>query len=193
MEIILASESYLKNCIFSAAKLAYQKVPADIDESIFDDQPVGERVLSLARAKCEKAAASHPDDFVISADTLIALDRVVFAKPKTPKEAFQRALGFSGKTIEVYTGTATYSPANGIQTYLAHGKVAYTEFTESDLHRLTAEDNPQIRNGLGVFIDSPGFTLVEHWEGSYTGLLGLPMEFVYQQLRGAGLLISGSR
>ncbi|HEU4966045.1 MAG TPA: Maf family protein [Candidatus Saccharimonadales bacterium] len=188
MDIILASESFLRNFIFSATKLPYKKVPADMDESIFDHEPVEQRVVSLARAKCEKVAADHPSDFIISADTLITLGGAVFTKPKTPEEAFQRTLGFSGKSIEVFTGAATYSPRSGVETYLAHGKVRYMEFTEDDLRRLTTEDNPQIRNGLGVFTDSPGFTLVERWEGSYTGLMGLPMEFVYPQLRKAGLL-----
>lgn len=187
MKIILASESFLKNYIFSAAKLSYEKVPADIDESIFDDQPIEQRVISLALEKCKKVASLYDNDFIISADTLIAVDGEIFQKPSTPEEGFTRSLGFSGKTIEVYTGTAIYTKEGGYRTHLSTGEVTYTDFTEQDLRRLTTTDNPQIRNGLGVFTDSPGFTLIESWSGSYTGVMGLPMEFVYAELRTAGV------
>lgn len=182
--IILASESFLKNFIFEKSKIPYTKVPAEIDESVFDNFPVDERVAKLAEKKCQTVSAQFPDAIIISADTLTAdASGAVYNKLSSGSDPFQAAMNLSGKTIDIFTGCTVYHVTTGYVSQLFKSTVTYSNFTEENLKRLIEDDNASIRSGaLGIFFDAPGFTLIEHIEGSYTGSFGLPMEFVYQQL-----------
>ena len=184
MTVILASGSFLKNYIMEKSMIPYEVIPADIDESIYDDLSVDERVVALAKDKCRLIAERYPDRIVIAADTLTAhADGTVFSKPHLDSDPLDAAMQLSGQTIDVYTGCCVYSPKNGYEDVLAHATISYQEFTRSRLETLAQNDNPQIRSGaLGVFVDAPGFTLIKEVSGSYTGMYGLPMEFVYEQL-----------
>lgn len=60
-KIILASGLFLKNFIMDKSKLLYEVVSADIDESVYDDLKVSERVVKLAEDKCKKVVDMYPD------------------------------------------------------------------------------------------------------------------------------------
>lgn len=184
--VILASGSFLKNFIMEKSKIPYEVVEADIDESIYDERPVGERVRMLAQAKCQKIALQHADATVIAADTLTCdMQGHVFSKPDPESDPFQAALALSGRTIGVYTGCCVIKPGGEAVSTTAYAEISYQSFTERRLRVLAEGDNPNIRSGaLGVFFDAPGFTLIKSINGSYSGAFGLPMEFVYAQLEG---------
>ena len=186
--LYLASGSFLRKFIMEQSKLPHEIIAADIDESVFDHLSVDERVVKLAEEKCKKVSKTHTDSIVIAADTLTAdSDGKVYTKLTGSDDPFQAALALSGKTIQVFTGCAMYTPDHGLSSVLATATITYQSFSAANLRRLTADDNPNIRSGaLGMFYDAPGFTLIEHLEGSYTGAFGLPMEFVYQQLESLG-------
>lgn len=183
-DILLASGSFLRRFIMEQSKLPYENISSDIDESIFDHLTVSERVVRLAEEKCKKIVETHSDSIVIAADTLTA-DEVgnVYTKLTGSDDPFQAALAMSGKTIKVFTGCAVHTKERGIASTLVTATITYQIFSEKNLRRLTKGDNPSIRSGaLGIFYDSPGFTLITDVKGSYTGAFGLPMEFIYQQL-----------
>ena len=184
MTVILASGSFLKNYIMEKSQIPYEVVPADINESVYDHLDVGTRVVSLAKDKCRHIADQYPNRVVIAADTLTAhRDGTVFSKPAPGSDPLDAAMQLSGETIEVYTGCCVYHPGNGYSDTLARATIEYQIFTREQLQMLAETDNPQIRSGaLGVFVDAPGFTLIKEVHGSYTGMYGLPMEFVYEQL-----------
>lgn len=166
------------------SRLEYKIIPADIDESIFDDLDVKERVVKLAYEKCKLIAEQYPDHVVIGADTLTAdTSGKVFTKPKPGTDPLDSAMRLSGQIIDVYTGCCVYTPEEKFQETLAVAQIKYQNFDRNNLERLAEGDSPQIRSGaLGVFVDAPGFTLIESVQGSYTGMYGLPMEFVYAQI-----------
>lgn len=182
--IILASGSFLKNFIMDKTRLPYTVLPADIDESVFDNLPVDKRVVALARKKCEVVVQTNSaDSVVIAADTLTASDDgTVFTKPAAGSDPLDAAMRLSGQAIAVYTGCCVYKDGN-YTTHLSTAKIKYQSFTRERLELLADGDNPQIRSGaLGVFTDAPGFTLIEHVSGDYTGMYGLPTAFLYEQL-----------
>lgn len=183
-KILLASGSFLRKFIMKESKLPHEIIAADIDETIFDHLSMNERAVKLAEKKCEKVAAENPSAIVIAADTLTADENdLVYTKLTGSEDPFKAALALSGKTIKVATGCAIYTPETGTVSKLATAEITYQTFSETNLRRLAEDDNPNIRSGaLGIFYDAPGFTLIEHLEGSYTGAFGLPMEFVYKQL-----------
>ncbi len=184
MKLLLASGSYLKNFIMDKTRLVYETVPADIDETVYDHLDVRERVVALAEEKCRVVAGKYPEATVIAADTLTANQAGrVFSKPAPGTDPIDAALQLSGATIQVYTGCCVYAPEKSYQSHLAQGEITYQDFDRAAIERLASDDNPQIRSGaLGVFVDAPGFTLIKSMTGSYTGIYGLPMEFVYERL-----------
>jgi MAF protein len=182
-KVLLASGSFLRRFIMDQTKVAYETVAADIDESVFDDLPVEERVVRLAEKKCQTVSARHSDYTVIAADTLTVKDGQVYSKRTHKDDPLAAALALSGQTITVYTGCAVFVPGKPIATHLSIATITYQIFSEATLRRLAQDDNPNIRSGaLGIFYDAPGFTLIERLEGSYTGAFGLPMEFVNHYL-----------
>lgn len=187
-EIILASGSFLRKFIIEQSKLPYQIQSADIDELVFDHLPVNERVKKLAEKKCQKVAAASPDSIIIAADTLTTDENEkVYTKAIGMDDPFKAAYALSGKTIKVFTGCSFYEKSVGQVNVLITAVIKYQTFSEENLRRLASDDNPAIRSGaLGIFYDAPGFTLIDHISGSYTGAFGLPMEFVYKQLEEIG-------
>ena len=183
-KLVLASESFLKHFILEKAKLKFTAIPANIDETIYDDLDVAKRVVALAHDKAEVVAKLSPDAIIVSADVLTSdNDGTVFTKPGTDNDPFKAAMSLSGKTITVHTGCTMYDAAIGFRDHYCATKLTYRTFTKRTLERLVGDDNYRIRSGaLGVFYDAPGFTLIERIEGSYTGALGLPMEFIHEQL-----------
>lgn len=164
--------------------IPYEVLPADIDESVYGHLDVRQRVVALAIDKCRLVAERYPARVVIAADTLTAHQSgAVFTKPLPGTDPLDAAMELSGQTIDVYTGCCIYSPKNGYRDTLSSAVITYQEFDRSHLAALAKDDNPQIRSGaLGVFVDAPGFTLIKAVKGSYTGMYGLPMEFVNEQL-----------
>jgi len=170
--------------IFDKSKLPYETEPAYIDETVYDNLPVGERVAKLAESKAAKIVETNPDATIISADTLTAdANGNVYNKLSHGDDPFAAAMNLSGKTIDIYTGCCVYNKTTGYNTKTIKSSITYRTFSQQTLQRLIESDNAAIRSGaLGIFYDSPGFTLIDRIEGSYTGSFGLPMEFVYEQL-----------
>lgn len=183
--LVLASGSFLKNFIMEKTNLEYEVIEAGIDESIFDYEPIAERVQHLAEEKCRVVATQAPDAIVIAADTLTcdATGRV-FSKPEPGTDLFAAAMDLSGKTIGVHTGCSVIVPGKQLVSTATYTTLTYQNFVPATLKKLTKNDDASIRSGaLGIFFDAPGFTLIERIEGSYTGAYGLPMEFIYAQIQ----------
>lgn len=187
MDIILASSSFLRKFIMDKSLLEYRSVSPDVDEYQFDDQIVTKRVCSIAEAKCKIVSQDNPECFVIASDTLTASSesgKTYDKRDQEESDPISRALDLSGKTIVVATGISIYHPSFGLKTELVGAKITYQSFDRKTIERLIEADSPFARSGaLGIFFDSPGFTLIESIEGSYTGAFGLPMEVVYKYLK----------
>lgn len=126
---------------------------------------------------------------MIAADTLTASeDGTVFTKPIPGSDPLKAAMQLSGETINVYTGCCIYKNGEYV-SHLSTATITYQNFTLDRLKLLADGDNPQIRSGaLGVFMDTPGFTLIERIEGGYIGMFGLPTSFLYEQLDSTNLV-----
>lgn len=186
--IILASGSWLRKTIMQASEFTFEVKTKDVDErkieSLYHGKGHAEVVEMLAQAKASAVASDYPDDLVIGADTFVVLPNGERGhKPKTKAEAFEVCLAQSGKKATVYTGIAVCYKGK-IATATVSAVITYSKFGKSQLELLFQKDDPTIRNaGLGFFMDAPGFTLVETFEGSYTGAMGLPMDEVRQLMQ----------
>lgn len=104
-------------------------------------------------------------------------------KPTSEEEAILMCLAQSGRTVQVITGLCMmYKDVSLQDTSVTN--ITYTNFDRPTIVTLLKNDDAAIRNAaLGFFQDAPGFSLVEKFEGSYTGAMGLPMEMVWHNLK----------
>lgn len=188
MKLVLASNSWIRKQILDKSEFEYTVKSAEVDERQIEEANKGKSYQEiaelLASAKAQAVAKNNPKDIVIGADTFAVLDDgEVLHKPESHKEAVELCLKQSGKAINVYTGIAVV--ANGkTQTATSETRITYCEFSKELIEKLLDGDDATIRNaGLGFFTDAPGFTLVESYEGSYTGAMGMPMEILRKLLK----------
>lgn len=167
------------------SRLPYQTVNPEFDETQFDALPIERRVIHIATGKARVVSEAHRYNIVIGADTLTQnVDTgQVYDKTSAVEAPLQTALSLSGATVENLTAVSFWLNGKEIATETTITRIRYQEFDGATYVRLATGDKPDARSSvLGMFHDAPGFTLIEHIDGSYTGALGLPMEVVYKYL-----------
>lgn len=188
-EIILASGSYKRKEILQKAGINFRVIVPEIDERLFDNLPVKERVQKIAQAKARKVKEQFPKSVIIAADTMDESDKqIVNHKPKDLEEGLQMAMAYSGSSCICYTGVCLIHPKFGEIVVVAETKIKIQSFSKEELLKLV-DDKFLLRAGaLGISEETAGFTLVESVCGSYTGPFGLPMEIVRKYLKKWGLV-----
>jgi septum formation protein len=185
MEIILASGSYKRREIMEKSGIPFRVVIRGIDEHVFDNLPVKDRVVEVARAKAINIAERFPQDLIISADSLAEdqKNKILQYKPRDLEEGLRLAMLSSGATVIGYTGVCLIHPEFGEVTEISQTETKFLEFSEEELKKLVDEQFLQRAGALGISEETAGYTLVESISGSYTGAFGLPMEIVRKYLK----------
>lgn len=162
---------------------------ADVDEQQRPDEPAGEYVERVAREKATfglqvlgmRSMMVRP---VLAADTVVIVDGDVLGKPadRTEAEAFLRRL--SGRTHEVRTAVAL-AIEGPLLFDVSISQVTFRELTEDEIQHYAAGPDPYDKAG-GYGIQGLAALFVERLEGSYTGVMGLPLFETGRLLEQAG-------
>ena len=158
--------------------LAY---PADVDESAFDDLPIKERVVALAELKVRRSAseAPYPPYWAIGADTLVSLEGVGFGKPVCEDDARAMLESLSGRTHVVSSGLCGLNRLTGaVERAVSETTVTFASLDsrEIDWYVSTGE----WRGAAGAYrIQESAAFFAERIEGSYSGVVGLPLHAFY--------------
>ena len=180
----MASGSYKRKQIMERSGIPFKVEIPDIDEDIFNDFPVVERVVEVARAKAINIAERFPQDVIISADSLAQdSQKQLQYKPRDFEEGLRLAMLSSGATVTGYTGVCLIHPEFREATEVAVTEIKFIDFTEEEVKKLVDDKFLQRAGALGVSEETAGYTLVESISGSYTGAFGLPMEIVRKYLK----------
>jgi septum formation protein len=180
MRLVLASGSPRRVELLRAAGLAFDVVPADVDERALDDETPATHVLRLARAKAARVAETRPDDVIVGADTVVTIDGLILGKPRDDEEARAMLERLSGRPHEVLTGVAVLRGAD-IATGLDRTLVHFTQLTEEDLAWYVGSGEP--RDKAGAYgIQGRASRYVDRIEGSYSNVVGLPVSLVSRLL-----------
>jgi septum formation protein len=174
--LILASKSPRRAELLQQIGLEFQ-TKSDGPKEIFDEQLSPYELCQLnAHRKARAVAKKFPDALVVGADTLVFLERKVFGKPKDLDEAKEMLLQLQGKTHQVVTGVSLIHQRTHREKMFAVG-------TDVTFHPLGAE---QIRNYLkkinpldkagGYAIQEHGTLIVSEISGSYSNVVGLPLD-----------------
>lgn len=188
--LFLASGSPRRKELLSRADFSFETVVPDVDENIMVGESASAMVRRLAIAKSAAVAASRQGGLVLACDTAVVLDAVVLGKPSTPMEAVATLLRLSGRDHVVATGFAIQRIEGGALTLCATD-IVYTTVKMRDIARVEAADyvatgEPLDKAG-SYAIQGLGARFVAGYSGSYTNIVGLPMEEVTAALAACGV------
>ena len=173
-KIILASNSPRRKELLSGLGIKYEVKTLPGTEEI---------PLYIA---CEKAAAyrntMHPDELIITADTIVWLDGVVMGKPHNEDDARQMLWKLSGKTHQVITGVCL-TTARTQRSFSAVTEVTFAELSDEEINYYIRVYKPMDKAGSYGIQEWIGFIGVCGISGSYFNVMGLPVQCLYTELK----------
>ena len=176
MPLVLASRSPRRVELLARAGYRFEVEPADIDERRLDGETPHELVRRLAREKADAVAPRHPGSIVLGADTVVVVDGAVLGKPNGDADAAGMLRRLSGRAHEVLTGVAlltAHRRCDGVQST----RVVFRALGREDVAWYVASGEPADKAG-GYSIQGRASRFVTRIEGSYTNVVGLPVELV---------------
>lgn len=185
--LVLASSSPRRRALLDEIGIRPEICPVDVDET----PEIGERpvdlVRRLARSKAEAglaASACTNRVVVVGADTIVALDNEIFGKPASAAEARTMLSRLSGRSHQVMTGVAVAthdSIETGVDTTVVH----FRELDAADIDCYVATGEPMDKAGAYGIQGRAGL-FVDRIEGSFNGVVGLPLHLLDQLCFGVG-------
>ena len=187
MNIILASASPRRRELLERIGITGFTVAApNVDESVEPGLSPADMVEELSLRKARAAAQNAcPDDLIIAADTVVALDAAVLGKPRDRDDAFAMLSALSGREHHVYTGVTVL---RGARTVTRHEVTAVTfrELSPDEIRSYIATGEPMDKAGA-YGIQGVGALLVSGIRGDYSNVMGLPVFRLGLILRDFGL------
>lgn len=190
--IYLASRSPRRAELLQQIGIEFIVLPSDIDETPLLNELSEAYVLRLAAEKAQACyddllSQSAPIYPVLAADTTVSLDGKILGKPQDDDEAFQMLSSMSGRCHEVHTGIAV-ATHEGVQVAISTTQVEMAKLSDETILAYIATGEP--RDKAGAYgIQGLAGALIKRIEGSYSGVMGLPIYETAQLLGQAGIRI----
>lgn len=193
--IILASKSASRRSMLDAAGVAYESVPADVDERAIEANLNGasgsDIALTLSRAKASAVSASHNKHLVLGSDSLVVVGGARFDKPQSRLQAAEHLRAFSGKVMELHSAAALYRAGEEVWSGGDVARLSVRELGDDFIETYLEAEWPEVSYCAGVFrIEAMGVQLFERIEGDMFTVLGMPLLQVLGALRDQGELAS---
>ena len=200
MQIILASSSVSRKKILSSLGFSFEVIPSNIDEEEVKktSKSIPQIVKTLALKKAEAVERiikkkKIKNYLIIGADSLAEIKNktgqwIYLDKPRNKNHARKMLLMSKGKTHRFYSGVAIINSTGQRKTIVGESKVFFNNFTDKQLENVIDSGIWKGRAG-GYDIKDDKSNLIERYEGSYTNILGLPVEELKEGLKEFGIKI----
>ena len=162
----------------------------DIDEDVRKGELPRDYVKRIAAEKVA-AVPAGTDEVVLCADTTVALGRRIMGKPADAAEAAQFLYALSGRRHKVITAIAV-KRGDRVWTKDVQSTVAFKQLSDAEVNSYLASDDWRGKAG-GYAIQGPAGAFIPWINGSYTGIVGLPLTEAAGLLAAAGIIIYGDR
>ncbi len=187
MRLILASRSPRRRELLLRIHPEFEVIPSDVDETL-EPGPLADAVAGLALRKGRAVAGRVGHGVVLAADTVVVIDGVVLGKPVGVEEAAGMLVRLRGRAHEVVTGVAVVdAETRRSASATAVSRVLMAVYSDSMIADYVASGSPFDKAG-GYAIQDLGGALVDGVIGSYTNVVGLPVEATRRLLEGFGVL-----
>ena len=160
-------------------------VPADIDETPIARERPRALALRLANTKAAVVAAEHPDNYVLAADTVVAMGHRVLEKPADAAEAKRFLAALSGRRHRVIGGICLIAPGGRVSERCVVTQVRFKRLTAPEIDAYIATDEWQGKAG-GYAIQGHAAAFVPWINGSYSNVVGLALSETVGLLQGLG-------
>lgn len=158
---------------------------ANIDEEISYKYKPLKAVKDIAYRKGQKILESHPNDLVITADTIVVLKNEIIGKPIDAKDAKNMLRHLSGKTHIVYTAYFIHYKDKEIVGYDS-SKVTFNTLTDELINDYVLSGSPLDKAGAYGMQDNNDFPIVKSVKGSIKNVIGFPTDKIKKSLKKIG-------
>jgi septum formation protein len=184
--LVLASASPRRRELLAQVGITPDEVlPADLDEAPLRDETPRRLAERLASEKARAVHALRPEAYVLAADTVVAVGRRLLGKAEDAGEARRFLELMSGRAHRVLTGVAVAAPDGRIASRLSETRLQFKRLTEQELEAYVASEEWRGKAG-GYGVQGRAGAFVRGLNGSYTGVVGLPLYETVNLLTGLG-------
>ncbi|MDH4224828.1 MAG: Maf family protein [Deltaproteobacteria bacterium] len=185
----LASASPRRAELLRQLGLVFEVWAAHVDETPLGDESPEEHVQRLALEKGRSAAEKFPGHLILAGDTVVELNGEILGKPEDPPHARRMLRALSSRCHRVMTGYVLWDGPTGERMEgMVETKVWFRELPPNWIHFYTAQAEPYDKAG-GYAIQGLGGAMVHHLEGSYTNVVGFPVEAIFWDLLSKGWVV----
>ncbi len=188
LQIYLASRSPRRRELLTQIGVMHETVTARVDETPQPDEVPAEYVLRLAREKAEAGRSALKGSAggipVLAADTAVVVENEILGKPSDRETALSMLARLSGRSHKVLTAVAL--AGEHTESRLSVSRVTFRTVTEEEAAAYWRSGEPADKAG-GYGIQGLGAVFISHLEGSFSGVMGLPLFETAELLRTAGI------
>lgn len=188
-QLILASQSPRRADMLRQMRLLFTAVSPDIDERVIAAESAKDYVERLSLAKAQAGLELCPALALpaLGSDTAVVINGEILGKPADEADAIAMLSKLSGQTHQVWTGVAV---ADAQQRYVTSvcSQVTFAHLSLRQMQRYWQTGEPQDKAG-SYAIQGLGGAFVRNMEGSYSGIVGLPIYETLQLLARFGITV----
>ncbi len=161
--------------------LDFRIVLKEVDESYPDNLAPEEIAVYIAQKKAAAFDETIGDEVVLTADTIVSIDGHILGKPETEDHAVEMLKMLSGKTHQVVTGVCLFYK-HQYHSFYDVSDVTFREMSDEEITHYVNQYKPMDKAGSYGIQEWVGVTGIVKINGSYTNVVGLPTEKLYQAL-----------
>lgn len=158
---------------------------AELDESPQSKETPRRLAVRLAQAKAAGVAARQPGAFVLAADTVVAVGRRILPKAESDQEVAECLALLSGRNHRVLTGVAVVAPGGRVGMRLVETRIHFKRLSSRDVETYLRSGEGLGKAG-GYAVQGRAGAFVIDLQGSYSGVVGLPLHETANLLSGLG-------
>jgi septum formation protein len=187
-QFILASASPRRRELLQKVGIAFTVIPSNTPEAVQPGETPQAYALRVAAEKAWEVASKHAGAWVLGADTIVEIDGEILGKPRDAEDGQRMLSTLSGRTHQVMTAFALFDGDGQMRTrQIVTTRVTFKVLSDAQIREYVATGEPCDKAGAYA-VQGLGAALVERVEGSYTNVVGLPMDEVRAALRAVGLI-----
>ncbi|MCR5185335.1 MAG: Maf family protein [Bacilli bacterium] len=180
--IILASQSPRRQRLMHEITHKFLVEVSHIDESSSLDLSPIEAVKDIAKRKGFDISKNHPNDIVISADTIVVIDNKIIGKPIDEEDAKRILNLLSDRTHIVYTAFCLIKGDKLYEEVVA-SEVTFNKLDEKTILEYIASGSPMDKAGAYGYQDNEDYKIVKSVKGSVSNVIGFPLEEIKKALK----------
>jgi nucleoside triphosphate pyrophosphatase len=184
VQIYLASRSPRRKKLLTQIGLNFKTFAVEIDETPLKNESPIHCVKRLSAEKLNAALKKIKSGIIITADTIVVLDKKIINKPDNKTQAVNFLKMLSGKTHAVYTGFQVFNSTNS-KKYSGYEKtkVEFRKLDEDEILDYVDSGSPLDKAGAYGIQDDYGAVFVKKITGCYYNVVGLPLVRIYESLK----------